>query len=64
MRWDPTPATSNICDLKIATLKNGKLEDFLKMMKNFKTAIDREGTTTATGRINYICSLLLREYIR
>ena len=28
-------------------------------MKNFKTAIDRTGTTSVAGWINYICMMLL-----
>ena len=51
MHWDLVSATSNIYELNVQTIKNGKPEEFLQMMKDFKTGIDRTETTSATEKI-------------
>ena len=53
MRQDPASATSNIYELKVQTFENGKPEEFLHMMKDFKIGIDGTGNTCATGKINF-----------
>ena len=46
IRQDPASATSETYELKVQTFKNGKPEEFLQMMKDFKTAVDGTGTNT------------------
>ena len=38
--------TSDTYNLKVRTFKNGKLEEFLQITKDFKTAVDGTGTNT------------------
>ena len=45
---DTESVTSKNYKLKVLMSKNGKPEDFLQMMKDFKTATDGTGTTSAT----------------
>ena len=45
---DTESVTSKNYKLKVLMSKNGKPEDFLQMMKEFKTATDGTGTTYAT----------------
>ena len=52
MRRDPASTASNTYELKIQTFENGKPEEFLQIMKYFKTATDGMGTTSAAGKIN------------
>ena len=52
MRRDPASATSETYELKFQTYENGKPEEFLEMMKDFKTNTDRTGTTSATGKFS------------
>ena len=58
MRQDPASATSDTYELKVQTLENCKPEEFLQMMKNFKTDVVRTGTTSTTGTIQFICTML------
>ena len=58
MIQDPSDANSETYKLKIATFENVKLEAFLALTKNFKTAIDGAGTISAAGKINYLRTLL------
>ena len=64
MRWDPESTMSESYNLKISMLKNGKPEELLKIMKNFKTAIDRKGSATVTRIIKYLCTPLSGEDIK
>ena len=61
MQWYPARATSDTNDLEINMFENGKPEYFLKIMKNFKTAIDATGATSAAGKINYLRTILCVE---
>ena len=45
-------------ELKMTTFENGQREDFLGLLKNFKTSIDGTGTTTVAVRINYLRTML------
>ena len=49
---NPELADSDTYEINIATFENGKPEKFLALMKTFKTAIDRTGTTSVSGRMN------------
>ena len=40
------------------TFKDGQPEEFLYLLKNFKIAIDGTGTTTTSGWINYLRTML------
>ena len=64
MRQDLASATSNTYELKVQTLENGKPEEFLKMMKEFKTTTDRTGTTPATSKFQFIRAMLRGDYLR
>ena len=50
--------------LKIPMFENGKPEEFLKMMKNFETALNGTGTTSTAGKINYLRNLLRGESLQ
>ena len=58
MRQDPASDTSDTYKLKVQTFENGKPEEFLQMMKNFKTDVVRTGTTSTTGTIQFIRTML------
>ena len=47
----PASATSETYDLKLQTFENGKPEEFLQMIKDFKTGIDVTGTNSVSGKI-------------
>ena len=64
MRQDPESATSETYKLKVPTFKNSKPEEFLQMMKDFKTATYGTGTTFASGKINFLLSMLRGEALR
>ena len=64
MRQDPASDTSKTYKLKVPTFKNGKPEEFLQMMKAFNTATDGTGTTSATGKIYFLHSMLHGEALR
>ena len=54
----PASAASKTYKLKIATFKNGQLEDFLGVHKNFKTEIGGTGIMSIVGRIDDIRKML------
>ena len=53
----PASATFNTYKLKVQMFENGKPEEFLQMMKDFKTGIDRTATTYATVKFNFYAKL-------
>ena len=61
MLWNPSDVDSEMYELNIATFEHGQPEEFLALMKNFKTNIDRTGPTLAAGKINYLSNILRRE---
>ena len=61
---DPASATSKTYELKVQTFENGKPEEFLQMTKDFKNATDGTGTTSATGRIQFLRTMLRGEALR
>ena len=64
MRRDLSDTKSETYELKIATFENGQAEEFLALMKNFKTALDGKGTTSAAGKINYLRTILRGEALQ
>ena len=59
IRRNPANAASERYELKIITFEHGQPEEFLQLMKNFKKAVDRTGTTAVSGEINYLRTMLL-----
>ena len=64
MRQDPSSATSKTYELKFPMFENGKPEEFLQMMKDFKIVTDRTGTTSATKNIHFLRTMLREEALR
>ena len=64
MRREPASATSKTYELKVQTFENGIPEDFLQTTKGFKTAVDGTGTTSATGKFQFLRIMLRREALR
>ena len=64
MRQDPVSATSETSELKFQTFDNGKPEEFLHIMKEFKTATDGTGTTSTTRKTQFIHTMLRGEALR
>ena len=58
MRRDPASSTSKTYKLKVPTSKNGKPEEFLQIMKEFKTATDGTVTTPATVKNHFLRTML------
>ena len=44
--------------------KNGKPEEFLNMMKEFKITSDCKGTMSATVKIHFLCTILIGGTLR
>ena len=61
MHRNLSDADSEMYELKIATFEIGQPEEFLALIKNFKTAIDGTGTMLAAVRMNYLLNLLRGE---
>ena len=64
MRRCPASATCGTYELKFPTLENVKPEEFLQMMKDFKTGTDRTGTTSTTGENQFLRTILCGEDLR
>ena len=60
----PSDAGSETYELKIVTFENGQPEELFALMKNFKTAIDRTGITSAALKISYLRNLLHGESLQ
>ena len=52
MPWNPSYDESETYELKIAVFEHGQPEEFLALMKDLKTAVDKTGTTSVAGNIN------------
>ena len=61
MRQDPASAASKTYELKVQMFENGKPEEFLQMMKDFKTGTDGTGTTSAPENIQFLRKMLRGE---
>ena len=55
---DPMSTTLETYKLNMSIFEKGQLEDFLGILANFNTSIDKTVTTTAVGRINYLGMML------
>ena len=64
MRQNQSDADSETYKIKIGTFENGQPEEFLQIMNNFKRAVDRKGTTTTAGKINYLRNILSGESLQ
>ena len=64
MCQDPVSATSETYKLEVPTFKNGKPEGMIQMMKYFKSATDGTETTSATGKIDLLHTMLHGETLR
>ena len=64
MRQYMASDTSDTYNLKVRTFKNGKLEEFLQMIKDFKTGIDGTGNTSTTVKIQFLRKMLRGEGLR
>ena len=58
---DLASATSETYNMKVPAFKNGKPEDFLQIIKDFKTATDGTGYTPTTGKIQFLSTMLYKE---
>ena len=52
LNHNPSSADSETYKLKIATFENGQTAESLAVLNNFKTTINRKGTTSAAVKIN------------
>ena len=55
---NPTSATSEKYIINISTFEDGQPEEFLALLNNFKIAVDETGTTSPSGIINYLRTIL------
>ena len=61
MHWNPYSTESETYELKIVTFDHGQPEEFPKLTKNSKRAVDRAGATKTAGKINYLRTILRGE---
>ena len=61
---DTESVTSKNYKLKVLMSKNGKPEDFLQTIKDFKTTTDGTEPTSATGNIQFLRTILHRKNLR
>ena len=64
MRRNPDSAALETYELKVSMFKNVKLEEFIALIKNFKTAIDGTITISVSVWINYLHNMLRGESLR
>ena len=64
MCQDPVSATSDHYKLKLQTFENGKPEELLQVMKDFKTGFDGTGTSSAQGGIKFLRTMLCVESLK
>ena len=63
MRKALASATSEMYKLKMATFKNVQLEKFLALLKSFRIAVNGTWTTSVSGSIEYLRTVLHGEAI-
>ena len=61
MCQNPASDESETYELNTAIFKIVKLEEFLALMKNFRTSIDGKRTTSVSGKVNYLRIMLRGE---
>ena len=58
MRRNPSQDTSETYNMNMFTFNDGQPEELLALLRKSKIAIDGTGTTTPTGRIKYLPTML------
>ena len=64
LRRDPTSEKSDMYESKTALFDNGKPEEFLLFVQNFKMMIDASGTLADNVKLHCIRTLLYGEALR
>ena len=64
LRRDPTSATSDIYDFKMALFDNGHPDEFLLFVQNFDMTLAASGTLAMVTKNQYICTLVRGELLR
>ena len=64
LRRDPTSEKSDMYESKTALFDNGKPEEFLLFVRNFKMMIDASGTLADNVKLHCIRTLLCGEALR
>ena len=59
-----TSSTAETYNINISTFKDVQPEEFLALLKNFEIEIDGTGTTSLSGKINYLHTMLLGASLR
>lgn len=54
----PLTTASETCKINKSTFDYGQPEELLVLLRNFQIEIDGTGTTTASGRINYLHTMI------
>ena len=60
----PTSATSETYNINMSSFEYGQPEDFLALLNNFRIVIDGTGTTSLSGQMNYLSTMLHVEDLR
>ena len=58
VRRDPTSENSDLYKCKMDLFDNGKAEEFLLFVQNFKMMIEDLGTIATNTKLQYICTIL------
>ena len=61
LRRDPTSATSDLYELKMALFDNGNLGEFLLFSSNFNMTLAESRTLGADTKVQYFCTLVCGE---
>ena len=61
---DPTSATSDLYEFKMALFDNKEPEEFLLFVWNFNMVLAESGTLTTGAKMKYIYTLVCREALR
>ena len=64
MRRNPSSEASETYNVIMNMFDVGQLNEFLSLFRNFKIAIDGNGTTTPSVHINYLRMMLGRNVLR
>ena len=58
IRINPSSAASETYKVNMDTFNDCQPEEFLSLLRNFKIVTDGTGTTSPSGQINYLCTML------
>ena len=64
MRRNPSSAASKTYSINMNTFDYGQPEEFLPLLNNLKISTDGTGTTTPSGWVNYLHTMLQRKALR